>query len=178
MKFILALLAALFIVPSLAPTSAEAKRGFKFGSAKVSKSKAFRRTGAAATLRPSNDDNRNVVLVRELPDIAAYKKTSLFYDLGWKHSFPRGGEWVGYLPAPAYGYVALDQAEVVSELLPSLGLTQADVPPRRSFFDGLSTLTMWLLIICLSLVALGTIIALVRSFGAEPDEDAQVALAR
>ncbi|EFL90121.1 hypothetical protein [Ahrensia sp. R2A130] len=137
MKYILTMLAAIFILPTLLPTDADAKRRGGFSS------RSSKKVRVIPIIIPMSRGSSDVVFVRELPDIENFKREGRYFDLGWKHGFFGGGEWVGYFSKPTRGYVEVNQKVVVEKLLPALGMTAVDAPAKASSFDGVSMGSAW-----------------------------------
>ena len=68
----------------------------------------------------------DVHFVHDLP--AAFAEEGEHFDLGYKFGMFGGGEWVGYFKT-SQRYVELNQPKV-RELLPILGMSEADAPKR------------------------------------------------
>jgi hypothetical protein len=93
----------------------------------------------------------DVRFVHDLP--AAFAEEGEHFDLGYKFGMFGGGEWVGYFKT-SQRYVDLKQ-DKVRELLPLLGISEADAP-KRSFGSQLMVIGSWCLVglFCLGAVLL------------------------
>ena len=80
----------------------------------------------------------DVQFVHDLP--AAFADEGEHFDLGYKFCMFGGGEWVGYFKT-SQRYVELNQPKV-SELLPILGMSEADAP-KRSVRSQLIVAASW-----------------------------------
>jgi len=83
----------------------------------------------------------DVRFVHDLP--ASFADEGEHFDLGYKFGMLGGGEWVGYFKA-SQRYVELKQ-DKIRELLPFLGVSEADVP-KRSFGSQLMVIGTWCVI--------------------------------
>lgn len=80
----------------------------------------------------------DVHFVHDLP--AAFADEGEHFDLGYKFGMFGGGEWVGYFKK-SQRYVELNQPKV-RELLPILGISEADAP-KRSLRSQLIVIGSW-----------------------------------
>ena len=80
----------------------------------------------------------DVHFVQDLP--AAFADDGEHFDLGYKFGMFGGGEWVGYFKK-SQRYVELNQPKV-RELLPILGISEADTP-KRSLRSQLMVIGSW-----------------------------------
>ena len=83
----------------------------------------------------------DVRFVHDLP--ASFVDEGEHFDLGYKFGILGGGEWVGYFKT-SQRYVELKQ-DKVRELLPFLGISEADMP-KRSFGSQLMVMGTWCVI--------------------------------
>lgn len=93
------------------------------------------------TVSPVPIGVEDVRFVHDLP--ASFADEGEHFDLGYKFGMFGGGEWVGYFKT-SQRYVELKQ-DKIRELLPFLGISEADAP-KRSFGSQMMVIGTWCVI--------------------------------
>ena len=121
MRFLVVFLGLLAVFSMSGIGDADAKRR---GGSKSSSSKRI------PVIIPIPRGSKDIVFVQKLPKLKVFEHKGKHWDLGYKHGWLWGGEWVGYISHPKPMYIELNQDVAKNKLLPLIGLTSDYVPPK------------------------------------------------